>query len=157
MEKNTIIKYKVHLLAILLSGFFLFIDQVLKYFARMNTDFVYYIWRPWLGWEYFENNGIAFSIPFSNTLIIILTPIIILALFIILTKQKNPSKYFVLGIILIIAGAISNLVDRILFTTTIDYLRLLTWIINLADILILTGVGLLVFEEFRQKKRKKIL
>ena len=146
-------KMKVYLITSTISGFFLFLDQILKYFARTNPDFSYYLLKPWLGWEYFTNPGIAFSLPFSNTLLIILTPLIILALFIILTKQKKPSLYFVLGLQLIITGAISNLIDRVLFSITIDYLRILTGIINLADILIMSGVLLLILGDW--KKRKK--
>jgi signal peptidase II len=145
---------KVHLLVSLISGLFLLVDQVLKYFARTNPDFTSYLWKPWLGWEYFPNNGIAFSLPFPNTLLIILTPLIILALFIFLTKQKTPSSYFIFGIILIIGGAVSNLIDRILFTATIDYLRILTGVINLADVMIVVGAGLLVWGEIKNRQNE---
>jgi len=53
------------------GGFLFLVDQVLKYLARVNPDFAYYIWKPWLGWELFLNNGIAFSLPFPNILVIL--------------------------------------------------------------------------------------
>jgi len=143
---------KVHFLSLLISGLFLFIDQLLKYLARTNPNFTYYLWKPWLGWEYFSNTGIAFSLPFPNILLIIFTPLIILALFIFLTKQKQSSVLFTLGTTLIIAGAISNLIDRMIFAVTIDYLRVLTGIINLADVMIVMGAGLMVWREIGNKK-----
>ena len=80
-------KFKNHLLVyILVSGFLFTIDQFLKYFARTNPDWTYYLWHPWLGWEYFTNTGIAFSLPFPNGLVIILTPLIILGLIIWMIK-----------------------------------------------------------------------
>ena len=146
-------KNKVHVYSIVISGLFLIIDQILKYLARTNPDLTYYLWKPWLGWEYFANPGIAFSIPFPNLLLIIFTPLIILGLFVILNKQKSPSLYFTLGILLIIAGAVSNLIDRILFAHTIDYLRVITGVINLADVIIVVGAGLLLWEEFTKKRK----
>ncbi|MFA4831592.1 MAG: signal peptidase II [Patescibacteria group bacterium] len=150
------IKTKPRAVTIGISGVFLLVDQWLKYLTRTNPDFTYYLWKPWLGWEYFSNSGIAFSLPFPNPLLIIFTPLIILALFIFLTKQKNPSFFFIFGITLIIAGAISNLIDRVLFAATIDYLRLLTGVINLADVMIAAGAGLLVWMEVENKKTKLI-
>jgi lipoprotein signal peptidase len=47
-----------------------------------------------------------------------------------------------MGIGLIVAGAISNFVDRVLWGATIDYLRVLTGVINLADCVIVVGVVL---------------
>ncbi len=129
----------------LISTLFLFVDQALKYFSRSNSDFSYYIWKSWLGWEYWENAGVAFSIPFPNWLIIILTPIILLGVLYFITKKKR-SSIFYLGFFLIFAGAISNYIDRILFGVTIDYLRVFTGIINLADVFIVVGAGVVVFE-----------
>lgn len=140
-------KNKNHLLIyIIASGFLFVVDQLLKYLARGNQDFTYYLWRPWLGWEYFANAGIAFSLPFPNWLIIILTPFIILGLIIwyIKTYKLQVTSYRALAISLIIFGALSNFIDRIFFGATIDYLRILTGVINLADVMIAGGV-LLIF------------
>lgn len=135
-----------------LSGFFLLFDQILKYFARLNPDFTYYLWKPRLGWEYYTNTGIAFSLPFPNTILIIITPLIILGLIIFLLNKKTKTNLFCLGTYLILAGAISNLMDRLLFSATIDYLRLITSVINLADILVVGGAALLILNEYKNKK-----
>jgi len=154
-------KNKIRLtIYIFVSGFFLLLDQVLKYFARVNSEFSFYIWKKYLGWEYFENSGVAFSLPFPNWLIIIITPIILLGLLYFLTKKKRPfgvssgrvQSIFYLGIFLIFAGAISNFVDRVLFCVTIDYLRVLTGVINLADVMIVVGAGIVLIDSYLRQK-----
>ena len=45
-----------------------------------------------------------------------------------------------LSLILIISGALSNFIDRILFGATIDYIRIFTGVINLADVMIVVGL-----------------
>lgn len=140
-------KNKIHLLIYLLvSGFLFTLDQLLKYLARTNADFSYYLWKPWLGWEYFANSGIAFSLPSPNWLIVIFTPIIILGLifWIIKSFKEKKSISYLLSLIIIVAGALSNLTDRIFFSATIDYLRFFTGVINLADVMIAGGVAMLV-------------
>ena len=135
---------KIHLIIyFLMSGFFLFLDQILKYIARGNTEFSFYVWKKYLGWEYFENSGIAFSLPFPNWLIIILTPTILFGLFYFVTRKKRQTIFY-FGIFLIFAGAISNFIDRVLFGITIDYLRILTSVINLADVMIVVGAGMII-------------
>jgi len=138
----------------MLSGLFLLADQLLKFAARSNPDFSFYLFPNWLGWEYFSNSGIAFSLPFPNLLLIIFTPLIILGLLVFLSKQKSPSKYFTLGILLIVFGAVSNLTDRILFGATTDYFRIISSIINLADAMIVAGAALLLAEEYKRAKKQ---
>ena len=138
-------------LYVFISGFFLCLDQVLKYFARVNPDFSFYIWKNWLGWEYLENLGVAFSLPMPNWVLILITPLILLGLFIFLYRKKNKTNLFYLSLFLIISGAVSNFIDRVLFGVTIDYLRILTGVINMADVMIVVGVGLLLLGEYRKK------
>lgn len=136
---------------IITSGLFLFLDQFLKFLARTNPDFTFYFGTKWLGWEHLANKGIAFSLPFPNFILIIFTPLIVLVLFIFLIKQKR-NILVSFGILLIIAGAFSNLIDRILFEATVDYFRILTSVINLADVIIVIGAGLIFLEQWKKKK-----
>jgi signal peptidase II len=144
-------KQRIHLtVSLLVSGSFLLLDQVLKYIVRHNPESTHYLWRPWIGWEYFENPGIAFGIPVPQFLIVILTPIIIILLIAWWMKKEDTNILFYLGTTLIIAGAISNLIDRMLFSFTVDYLRILTSVMNVADIMIVAGAGVLVGEEMKK-------
>lgn len=126
-------------------------DQILKYLARSNPTFTHYLIKPYLGWEYFGNPGVAFSLPIPNAVLVIATPLIILGLALWLIK-KQKDQIFSLGLILIIAGAVSNFIDRVIFGITIDYLRLLTGVLNLADIVIVTGAILLIVSAQKLKR-----
>jgi len=158
-------KSKYHLpIYILLSGFLFVIDQLLKYFARINPQVTNYLWKPWLGWEFFGNTGIAFSLPVPNWLVVVATPLLLCGLVYWLTGllgKKGGNCYLPLGlssgrrlsaICLILFGALSNYIDRILFGFTIDYLRVLTGVINLADVMIVLGVWLMLVERIKSKE-----
>jgi len=128
---------------ILIGVFCIFIDQILKHIARLFDNTTLYIIPQILGWEYYENPGIAFGIPIPHTIIIPLTVIIISVSMWYASKKLRTSKE-IFGTTLIIAGALSNLIDRISYGITIDYIRILTSIINIADLCIILGVYLLL-------------
>lgn len=133
---------------IFLGGLFLFLlDRTLKYNAVMYPE-TKFVWKNIIGWEYFANPGIAFSLPFPNIILLFFTPIIIFALcayYIHSYKKNNTLTNF--SIILIIAGTTSNFIDRYVFGITIDYLRLFTSVINIADIMIILGLGLFLLKQ----------
>jgi len=107
--------------------------------AHGHPSMTAYLIKPWLGWEYFANPGIAFSVPFPNAALIIGTPLILIGLLVYMGKKTRPTLYQILGTSLIFFGAVSNLIDRILFGITIDYFRVLTAVLNIADIMIVVG------------------
>lgn len=148
------LRYHKHISSVAGSGFLFALDQVCKYIARTNKDFNWYAIDPWLGWEYFANTGIAFSLPFPQLLLIGITPLILLWFFIVLKKQAKQSPLLLFALCLIMFGAVSNLIDRMLFNVTIDYIRIATGILNIADIMIAAGVGIIVFKEIGATKNK---
>ena len=131
----------------LIGGIFLLLDQGLKFLARTNPGANYYIARPWLGWEFFANPGIAFSLPVPQFLMIVGTPVILLWLYYVVSKEKQVNKLALPGLLLIIFGAASNFIDRLLFGYTVDYLRIIAGIINIADIMIVAGVVMMLWGE----------
>lgn len=140
------------------SGVLFCIDQLLKYIARSNPDRAYYLVQPWLGWEYFANTGIAFSLPFPQLVLIGITPLLLLWFFHLLRKHIA-SPTMVVSITLVLFGALSNFIDRMLFGITVDYLRIINGIINIADIMIATGIILIIKYELidqRQLNRERI-
>lgn len=138
---------------IFLCGFLVLLDQYLKYLARLAPQKTSYLLTPWFGWEYFENPGIAFSLPFPAILTLVFTFAIILTLLTLFPKihggEMNKYKKCVA---IITAGAISNFVDRVLFGATTDYLRLATGVFNIADILIIVGGVCLIRQLYPQKQ-----
>lgn len=134
------------------SGCFLVLDQILKNIAKNNTSDSFYLLKNIVGWEYFENYGIAFSLPMPKFLLISLIPLVIVSLVIFLIKNKKKKFLFSLSISLIIAGAVSNLIDRIIFGFVIDYFRVLTSVINIADIMIIVGGLILIVQSLKKKQ-----
>lgn len=137
----------------IIGGLFLILDQWLKRVALANQSYIKYIVDPWIGWSYFKNPGIAFGIPIPQIIVIPITVAILAGAFwYLLWKEKNNSSIF--GVILVISGAVSNLADRVLYSATIDYARIITSMINLADIIIISG-ALLVLRGEMQKRTEK--
>ncbi|MBT3817249.1 MAG: signal peptidase II [Candidatus Magasanikbacteria bacterium] len=142
------------IITIFISGIFFILDQISKYIARTYPDATFYLVKPWIGWEYFKNDGIAFGIPIPQIFLLLVTPIILI-FFIHSLKKRKKSIHCLYGMGAVVAGAISNFIDRLLFHTTIDYIRVGTSILNIADIMIVLGAGLLIICELKNTKTKK--
>lgn len=123
--------------------FLLAFDQLLKWQTR-------YVWHEpdmfgrFFGWRPFFNDGVAFSLPVPGWLTILITvPIVCIVVYLLGLEFFSPSftghNKRMGALVLILAGATSNLFDRIVFHTTIDYLCFFTGVINVADILIVCG------------------
>ena len=87
------------------------------------------------------NTGIIFgSFQGYNTLWIIVTLIVIG----ILVYYYNKEKEYRVGLVLIISGAIGNLIDRFLYSGVVDFIHLGFWpAFNLADSYNVIGVVLI--------------
>jgi len=142
--------FKKNHLAIFLGGFLLIFDQTLKYLSYHHQNYSFLFWKNQVGWEYLANRGVAFSFPVPNWLVIFLTPIIIIFLTSFFSHHQKISPWNLLGLSLIYGGTISNLIDRVLFGITIDYLRLITTVINLGDVCILVGTLILIFKHKKE-------
>ncbi|OGH64321.1 MAG: hypothetical protein A2821_02060 [Candidatus Magasanikbacteria bacterium RIFCSPHIGHO2_01_FULL_41_23] len=145
---------KIHLIQALGSGFcFLLADQTAKWLAFHSPKFSFYIIQPYLGWELLLNPGVGFGLPIANWLMIFVTPVILLALAFFLEKKYREPKtsvIFYYGICLTLFGALSNYIDRFLIAATIDYIRILYSVINIADISIILGVVLVIREDINR-------
>ena len=107
------------------------------------------------------NNGISFSMFASHSQLVrwglvVFASIIVLYLFRFLKKEK--SDFVRLSLILIISGALGNIIDRIRFGAVIDFLDFhygtYHWpAFNFADIFICIGVVFIIFHSiFFHKK-----
>ncbi|NQU78008.1 signal peptidase II [Candidatus Falkowbacteria bacterium] len=131
MEKS---KTKI-LLPYLVILILFIVDRILKYTAvSLDKTSGFFVFE--------KNTGIAFSIHLPQIILPILTFIIIL--FVISYSLKYlASKKFTLHLttLLVITGAISNLIDRLKFGYVIDYINLKFWpVFNVADVMIVVGV-----------------
>lgn len=117
-------RYVVLLAAIIL------IDQLSKYLIRLR--------QPAEGGFFICNKSIAFGIKIPEPLFWIFWTAIIS--FIAYSLLKRGAVKYALCLIFILAGAISNIIDRFTFGCVIDFIDLKFWpVFNLADSFIVIG------------------
>jgi signal peptidase II len=103
-----------------------------------------------LGFRYAENTGAAFSILRDKQLLLILmTSVIIMGLIGFMVKAIRMDEHVVvkLSYMLIVSGAIGNLIDRVRLNFVIDFMEfkfIQFPIFNIADVCVVTGVSLLI-------------
>lgn len=129
---------KARLMIIILSGLFLLTDQILKWQAFYNWTAPNLI-SPYFGWQLFLNKGVAFGLPLSNSLTVLITLPMIGLIGYLFYKNLNTPK-LLLAWSLLLAGSLSNLFDRIIYHQVIDYFLIGTALINLSDVLIIGGL-----------------
>jgi signal peptidase II len=113
--------------------------------------------------EYAENKGaflsMGSSLPdFERFLILTLFSSLLLfamAVYVCLSKRMQPSE--IAGYGFIIAGGLSNMIDRILVGAVVDFMNigigaLRTGIFNVADVAIMLGLFVVIFSQARPAK-----
>lgn len=124
-SRNKIIKNNFRFLLIF-SLVIASILQIAAFLVYMNLSFTL-------------NPNFIFGLVQGNVLAIITSMIILLLMLIFSNKFLN------LGLVMVVAGLISNVADRFFYGGIIDYFKI--WIIptfNLADVLIIIGIILIV-------------
>ena len=121
------------------------IDQVVKFFARIGlANGSFFIFNDIAGFQLSYNYGIWMGIHLLYPLTIIFNVVAIaLIIYFFLQKKTNilANGWLKLGCLLILSGAISNLIDRIFFGFVTDYIAALHFtIFNLADVFIVVGI-----------------
>lgn len=120
----------------------IFFDQMSKYIVRLR--------QPADGGLYICNPGVAFGIKIPDILFWSFWLIIIFMLMVFLYK-----KCFIpntLYLILILSGAISNVLDRFMHGCVIDFIDLKIWpVFNIADSFIVIGVILILISNLKFK------
>lgn len=135
-------KNKKNLSLIILGIFIVAIDRITK-LLLINKEIT--IIPNFLNFIYTENRGVAFGIASNNTILIVLMNVIILAIIIKFLKDKfSKTNYIIiLSLIMILAGGVGNLIDRIAIGYVIDFIdvNILNFpVFNVADISITLGV-----------------
>lgn len=134
----------------------LLLDQIIKYFVYINKPQIALI-PKWLEIIYAENTGTLFGMAQGSNLILIILALIIVSL-ILYTIFKKTKKYSFDRKLwqLILAGGVSNLIDRIFRGFVIDYVSLKFFgVCNIADFCIVAGVILLTINEIKNLKGNK--
>jgi signal peptidase II len=103
---------------------------------------------------YHENLGAGFSILYGKTALLILISVLAVG-FIFYYYKKIPNELSIY-VVLVLAGILGNLFDRVFFGYVIDFLDFIYWpVFNFADIYITVGALCLVFLWKDEKKDKK--
>lgn len=139
MKKDKKIKRMVILILVLLL-----IDQISKIMVKANYENP--IENGIFGIRIIENTGMAFGWNSGNTKNMILTILILLLVFNFIRNQKDRiDTKTSIALSLVLAGGISNLVDRILRGGVIDFIQIKHFaIFNIADCYIVIGWILLI-------------
>ncbi|MBP9483326.1 MAG: signal peptidase II [Negativicutes bacterium] len=108
---------------------------------------------------YIINPGAAFGLLANQQLFFIFVAVGVLlgGLWGIHKFSEQYGKLFVYGIVIFMAGAVGNLIDRIRFAGVVDFLDFRIWpIFNLADIGIVCGAALLGWTLWKADKKEGI-
>ena len=140
------------------------LDQLFKVLAtRILPDIVPVAVVPhFIGFNYIHNYGAGFSILSGKVdFLIVITAVALLAIAVGIFAKKFDNNIDEFSFVLILAGGIGNLIDRVVNGYVVDYLEFLFMefpVFNFADILICTGVGLFILNtivtEFFSKNKK---
>ena len=112
---------------------------------------------------YITNDGMAFGIdfPFGYFIFSLVSALLTIFLFWYLWSVRNDSLLIRLGLAMIIAGAVGNLIDRLMLGEVIDFLDFMVgnfhwYVFNLADSYVTVGMVLILTDSiFLEKKREK--
>lgn len=140
------------------------IDQLTKYAAVMTVkvngpkEFLFGLFQ----FRYVENTGAAFSSFSDNTMLLTVATVIILAgCLILLLSKKIKSMFMNICLLLVIAGGLGNVIDRILNGYVVDFIEPLFIdfaVFNFADCCITVGAILMIiyqiYEIFSERKKK---
>ncbi|WDZ76957.1 signal peptidase II [Ensifer adhaerens] len=136
-------------------------DQVIKYLVELYLPFnqaVHVV--PMLALYRTYNYGVAFSmLSGMEGWFIVGMRLMVVAFVLWLWKRTPKDRFFAhFGYALIIAGALGNLIDRLIFGYVIDYILFYTetWsfaVFNLADTFITIGAGAIILDELLHAKK----
>ncbi|MBZ0166983.1 MAG: signal peptidase II, partial [Candidatus Omnitrophica bacterium] len=108
-----------------------------------------------------HNTGIAFGFFKDQGIVFIVIPVIaiILLIFNIYYYRQNDealSRTYITGFSLILAGAIGNLIDRIMYGYVIDFIDIRFWpVFNVADSAITVGALIIAWKCFQLSHKKE--
>lgn len=136
------------------------LDQIIKYWALNYLQVVESIpvINNIFNLTYLENRGAAFGMLQNNQTIFIVVAAIASCYGIYYLHTKKMNNIGKIGIILVISGAIGNLIDRVRLGFVVDYLDfhiIWNYVFNLADCFVVVGTILLCIYIITSEEDKK--
>jgi signal peptidase II len=133
------------------------IDQATKYFAyRGKFGGFLNLLRPVFSKLLLPNYNFAFGIPLPHVFAYVIYAIVIGALTLWYVQLRQKNNWQEIGCYLVIAGAVSNLIDRFTLGYVRDFISAF-WgnVFNFADIWIILGVLMIIYGEILVAKRSQ--
>ena len=155
---------KTYWMLFLIAGILVALDQISKAYIRANFVEGVDMWAPW-PWLmpyariiYITNTGVAFGM-FKNMGAVFAVLACIVSIAIIYYYPRIPARDWLLRLAMgfQLAGAVGNLIDRILFKGRVtDFISVGDFPVwNVADASITVGVGILLLGVYIQEQRQK--
>ena len=141
------------------------IDQIIKFYVERGLkpvgemSFI----DGFIGWRYVENTGAAFG-SFSNStnLLSVFTAVMLLVGIVALASGKIKNKFYKVCAVMVIAGGLGNLIDRVWRGFVVDFIEVQFMdfaVFNFADILVTCGafmiMGYTVYDIIKDAGKKK--
>jgi signal peptidase II len=131
---------------LLLGGGLIFLDQLIKFWAQENLSV-----RSEGVLKLACNEAISWGIPLQGGWFWFFWVVSMVVLLYLFGSTREKSQWF---LVLVLTGAISNILDRILVGCVVDYISLGSFpIFNLADVLISVGAAGFFWSELQAKDK----
>lgn len=148
LTKNIIVLYIISFLIIVIG------DQYTKYVIaqKMPLGSSYTIIDNFFYFTYVHNSGAAWGILQGKlNVFFIISIVAAIAIVYYFIKSQSYQKLMRYGLVLMFSGMLGNLIDRIMFSYVRDFIDFIILgynfpVFNIADMAIVVGVGLLLFE-----------
>lgn len=145
---------------------FIVLDQLTKQLVHQQMALYDSIeLLPFFNLTYVRNYGAAFSFlsdagGWQRWFFTLIAVVISIVIAVWLSRTGRAQHKLTIALALVLAGAIGNLIDRLLFGYVIDFFHLFyqNWhypAFNIADSVICIGAGLLIWDSFRSKAEDK--
>ncbi len=134
-----------------IAGILLALDQWTKHLAvlHLKDQAPFVIWEGVFELQYLENRGAAFGmLQGQRSFFLICTVLVMLMIAYFYNRMPDTKRFLPLRVIavMVVAGAIGNLIDRVLYSYVVDFLyfKLIDFpIFNVADCYVTVGAILL--------------
>ena len=133
----------------------LLIDQITKILVLSFLNNKLVLINNFFCFEFIKNNGAAFGLFSGNIIfLIIITLLLVIYLLFDLKKHLN-NKFYVISIVLVLSGAVGNLIDRVFHGYVIDFISFILFnnqmpVFNFADICVTFGIIFLVYSMLKE-------